>query len=99
MLRRLFNSFLTDPEFPPGEPRSSYYLLLMLVATGTFIFLTAFFPVRYGGFSILSVIGVAFLIRGIAEFLPTRWHVVCVSLRVMGLLTAILALWLLILTT
>lgn len=99
MLRRIVRSFLTDPEFPPDRPGSLAYLVLLLMATGAFILLTSFFPVRYGGFSVLSVIGIAFLVRGVAEFLPARWHAICVSLRVMGLLIAVLALWLLILAT
>jgi hypothetical protein len=99
LLRRLFHSFLNDPEFPPGTPRYSVYLVLMLIATGTFILLTSFSSIRYGGFSVLSVVGVAFLVRGVAEFLPVQWRGVCVFLRVMGLLTAVLALWLLVQAT
>ena len=99
MLKRLFRSFLNDPGFPPGTPRYSVYLALMLGATSAFILLTSLSSVRYGGFSVLSVVGVAFLVRGAAEFLPVRWRVVCVFLRVAGLLIAILALWLLVRAT
>ncbi len=96
MLARLFGSFLDDPEFPPGTLRYSVYLTLMLVVAGALIFLVSSSAIRYAGISVLSVIGVALLIRGIAEFLPVRWRVVSVFLRLMGLLTAILALWLLV---
>lgn len=70
--------------------------MLMLIVAGTLILLVSSSSIRYGDISVLSVIGVALLIRGIAEFLPVRWRVVCVFLRFMGLLTAILALWLLV---
>ena len=73
--------------------------MLMLIATSSFILLTSPSSIRYGGFSVLSVIGVALSIRGAAEFLPIQWRVISVFLRVMGLLTAILALWLLVQVT
>ena len=98
VLRWLFRSFLYDPEFPPGTPRHLVYLVLMLLATSSFILLTSS-SIRYGGFSVLSVVGTALLIRGAAEFLPVQWRVISVFLRVMGLLTAILALWLLVQAT
>lgn len=96
VLARLFGSFLDDPEFPPGTPRYPVYLMLMLIVAIALILLVSSSAIRYGGISVLSVIGVALLIRGIAEFLPVRWRVVSVFLRLMGLLTAILALWLLV---
>ena len=99
VLIRLIGSFLNDPEFPPGTPRYSVYLTLMLIVASTSILLVSSSSIRYGGISVLSLIGVALLTRGIAEFLPVRWRVVCVFLRVMGLLTAILALWLLVQAT
>ena len=99
VLRWLLRSFVYDPEFPPGTPRYLVYLMLMLIATSSFILLTSPSSIRYGGFSVLSVIGVALSIRGAAEFLPIQWRVISVFLRVMGLLTAILALWLLVQAT
>jgi hypothetical protein len=99
VLGRLFGSFLNDPVFPPGTPRYAVYLMLMLFTTVTLILLAYSSSIRYGGFSFLSVVGIALLIRGTAEFLPVRWRVVCIILRVMGLLTAVLALWLLIQAT
>ncbi|CAA9405845.1 MAG: hypothetical protein AVDCRST_MAG22-1555 [uncultured Rubrobacteraceae bacterium] len=93
---RLFGSFLNDPEFPPGTPRYSVYLMLVLISVGTLIFVVSSSSIRYGGIPVLSINGVALLIRGVAEFLPVRWRMVCISLRFMGLLTAIIALWLLV---
>ena len=99
VLRRLLRSFLNDPEFPPGTPKYAVYLMLMLFTTGALIFLTSSSSIGYGGFSFLSVVGIALLIRGTAEFLPVQWRVVCIILRVMGLLTAVLALLVLVQAT
>ena len=96
VLMRLFGSFLDDPEFPPGTPRYSVYLMLMTIVAGALILLVSTSGIRYGGVSVLSVIGVALLIRGIAEFLLLRWRAVSIFLRFVGLLTTILGLWMLI---
>lgn len=86
-----------DPELPP--PITFGYVLIagfILIGSVTLIIASTLSYMRSGFSASLAfvILGLATLVIGTAELLPTRWHKVSAALRVIGALLVLVTIWL-----